>query len=93
MASNGTAQESTNESKRENIVHSHTSLEIPSDGEPTDQVEADPGCIPASSLRFEVCFSASSLVLEKGIYVIVHVCYSQGVDNIIFHVFSMHAST
>lgn len=62
MASNGTVEEYTHESSRENRVLPHTSheadksnlMEIPSDGEPIDQVEADTDCIPPHSLRFEV---------------------------------------
>ncbi|KAK9075476.1 hypothetical protein SSX86_003800 [Deinandra increscens subsp. villosa] len=62
MASNGTVEVNTCENKRDNIVISRTAheanklnvIEIPSDEEPIDQVEADPDCIPANSLRFEV---------------------------------------
>nr|GEV10233.1 DNA annealing helicase and endonuclease ZRANB3 isoform X1 [Tanacetum cinerariifolium] len=54
MASNGTAKESNHESRRENTVHTHPSSEVHSDGEPADQVEADPDCIPAHSLRLEI---------------------------------------
>ncbi|KAI3717740.1 hypothetical protein L1987_69534 [Smallanthus sonchifolius] len=60
-ASNGKVVH-THETKRDNIVISHTSveaeksnaIEIPSDQEDIDQVEAVPDCIPANSLRFEV---------------------------------------
>ncbi|KAI3673372.1 hypothetical protein L6452_39490 [Arctium lappa] len=62
MASNGTVEEYTHESRRKIRVLPHTSheadksnvMQIPNDGEPIDQVEADTDCIPAHSLRFEV---------------------------------------
>nr|XP_043638616.1 DNA annealing helicase and endonuclease ZRANB3 [Erigeron canadensis] len=62
MASNEAVEEQKHETRRENSFLSHTLLEaekeniveIPSDLEPDDQVEADPGCLPAHSLRFEV---------------------------------------
>ncbi|XP_024977152.1 DNA annealing helicase and endonuclease ZRANB3 [Cynara cardunculus var. scolymus] len=62
MAPNGTVEEYIHEGRRENRVLPHTSheadksnvMELPSDGEPIDQVEADTDCIPAHSLRFEV---------------------------------------
>ncbi|KAK1435844.1 hypothetical protein QVD17_01615 [Tagetes erecta] len=62
IAFNGTVGAYTHESKRDNIVTSHTALEagklnvieIPSDQEPIDQVEDDTNSIPENSLRFEV---------------------------------------
>ncbi|XP_076881682.1 uncharacterized protein LOC143529883 [Bidens hawaiensis] len=58
MTFNGTTEAYTHET----IVIPRTSvdvdklnvIEIPSDPEPVDPVEADPNCIPANSLRFEV---------------------------------------
>ncbi|XP_076954030.1 uncharacterized protein LOC143628281 [Bidens hawaiensis] len=62
MTSNGTMEVYTHETKRNNIIISSTSvdvdklnvIEIPSDPEPINPVEADSDCIPANSLRFEV---------------------------------------
>lgn len=64
MASKGTVEEHTHETRLENRALSYALhaadksnvIEIPSDQEPNDQVENDPSCVPVHSLRFEVCF-------------------------------------
>ncbi|XP_071701949.1 uncharacterized protein [Rutidosis leptorrhynchoides] len=62
VASKGIVEEHTHETRQDHRALSHDLLatdksnvmEIPSDQEPNDQAENDPGCIPVHSLRFEV---------------------------------------